>query len=157
MDVVPMFPGASTDDIQASEVELWLVREANAYSKHGESTTASILRALAADVRVARGAVSGTDEPCSCGTHGPDGCFEHDADNAIRARAVCEIRALAVAERERAPQGGQAVTNVRTRALARRLTDPHAQALTTQDRDGNVIPPTCAYCGKAAALCTGTR
>ena len=33
---------------------------------------------------------------------------------------------------------------------------PHTRVLTTEDRDGYAITPTCAYCGRAADYCDGT-
>ena len=32
----------------------------------------------------------------------------------------------------------------------------HVQRLTLEDRDGNPISPTCAYCGRAVQFCTGS-
>jgi len=39
----------------------------------------------------------------------------------------------------------------------RKYEDFHKQNLTTEDRDGNRIRPTCAHCGKPEALCTGDK
>ncbi len=36
-------------------------------------------------------------------------------------------------------------------------TPNHVQNLTTEDRDGNAVSPTCAYCGAAEEFCVGTR
>jgi len=33
----------------------------------------------------------------------------------------------------------------------------HKQCLTTEDRDGNTITPTCAYCGAAEEYCKGEK
>ena len=49
------------------------------------------------------------------------------------------------------------ITASRKRAvpLPPRRPEQHKQVLTTEDRDGCVISPTCAHCGKAAEHCTG--
>lgn len=38
-----------------------------------------------------------------------------------------------------------------------RVAGSHAQALTTEDRDGRAIPPTCAHCGKHEMYCNGVK
>ena len=40
--------------------------------------------------------------------------------------------------------------------VTRRPLPAHAQRLTTEDRDGRPISPTCAHCGRAKERCAGT-